>query len=87
METVMNFGEILTSLGISPEMFVVIIVFIGIWELVWNGLALWKSAQNRDKGWFIAMLLINDLGILEMLYYFVFSKKETQQKEEARSQQ
>lgn len=64
------------SLGVSPETFVFIVVIISVWELVWNGLALWRAGRNGDKWWFIIMLLVNDLGILEILYYFIFSKKK-----------
>lgn len=46
-----------------------------VWSLVWKGLALWRAAQNGSKPWFIALLLINTAGILEILYLFVFGKK------------
>ncbi len=36
---------------------------------------LWKSAQNNQKGWFGAMLLINSIGLLELVYLFYFSKR------------
>jgi len=45
-----------------------------VWSLVWKGLALWKSAQRGEKWWFVALLLINTVGVLEILYVFVFSK-------------
>ena len=49
-----------------------------VWSVVWKGLALWKAAQQGDKYWFIALLVINTVGILEILYIYVFSnKKET----------
>lgn len=47
-----------------------------VWSLVWKGIALWKSAKNQDKVWFIVLLVINSIGILEILYIFVFSKRE-----------
>jgi len=46
-----------------------------IWSLVWKGMALWKSARLNQKKWFIALLIVNTLGILEILYLYVFSKK------------
>jgi len=45
-----------------------------IWTLVWKGLALWKSARKNSPVWFIILLVVNTLGILEILYIFVFSK-------------
>jgi Family of unknown function (DUF5652) len=50
-----------------------IIIIAMVWSFVWKGLALWKSAKQEDKGWFIAFLLINALGILEILYIYIFS--------------
>jgi len=47
------------------------------WSLVWKGLALWKAAQKGSKPWFIAFLIVNTLGILEILYYYVFSEPRT----------
>ncbi|MEI6481505.1 MAG: DUF5652 family protein [Candidatus Saccharibacteria bacterium] len=51
------------------------IMLILIWSTIWKGLALWKSAQNRDKVWFVVLLFINTIGILEIFYYFYFSRK------------
>ncbi len=47
-----------------------------IWVFFWKGLALWKTARRGEKGWFIALLVINTVGILEILYIFIISKKE-----------
>ena len=46
-----------------------------IWIMVWKGWALWIAAQKQSKPWFIALLIVNTLGILEILYIFIFSKK------------
>ena len=53
-------------------------ILLIIWSVVWKGLALWKAAQKSDKWWFIAMLVINTAGILEILYIYIFSKKKEQ---------
>lgn len=45
-----------------------------IWTLSWKGAALWKAARNGSKGWFVVLLVINTLGILEIIYIFAFSK-------------
>jgi hypothetical protein len=44
------------------------------WVLAWKGLALWKAAQKGQKWWFVAFLLVNTLGILEILYLYIFSQ-------------
>ena len=62
----------ITETALFPILFVLVLV----WTLIWEGIALWKAARAGSKKWFIALLLINTLGILEILYIFVFSKKE-----------
>ena len=61
--------------GFVAALLPIILLFI-VWTFVWKGMALWKAARNSHKGWFIALLLINTLGILEILYIFVFGKTE-----------
>ncbi len=57
--------------GLPAYLFIVITV----WELFWKGMALWRAARNNNLYWFIALLLLNTLGILPILYLYVFSKK------------
>lgn len=51
-------------------------LFLIVWSAVWKGMALWKAARNNSVPWFVALLIINTLGILEILYIYVFSKKK-----------
>ncbi|MDP1696050.1 MAG: DUF5652 family protein [archaeon] len=51
-----------------------LLILAVIWSLVWKALALWKSARRNSPVWFIALLVINTFGILEILYLFLFSK-------------
>jgi len=53
--------------------FVSILIGIMIWTMVWKGLALWQSAKEGKKTWFVVLFLINSLGILEIIYLFKFS--------------
>jgi len=53
---------------------VLLLVIILIWSAVWKILALWKSARKGSWVWFIVLALVNTLGILEILYIFVFSE-------------
>jgi hypothetical protein len=46
-----------------------------LWIMIWKGIALWKASKNDSKPWFIALLLLNTFGILEITYIFYFSKK------------
>ena len=45
-----------------------------VWTLYWKYRALWYAAKHDHKWWFIAFLIINTAGILELLYLYVFSK-------------
>lgn len=53
-----------------------ILGLIIIWSLVWKGIALWKSARNGQYIWFIVLLVINTLGILEIIYIFLVAPKK-----------
>lgn len=53
-----------------------VIILIALWVLPWKGVALWKAAKNNDSKWFIVLLILNTLAILEILYIFVFGKKK-----------
>lgn len=59
------------GLNVNP----VLMMLLVAWSLVWKGIALWKSAGLRQKYWFIALLLINTLGILEIIYIFFVARK------------
>lgn len=53
-----------------------IIAILALWTLPWKGWALWIAARKSSKAWFIALLVLNTLAILEILYIFVFSKEK-----------
>jgi methionyl-tRNA synthetase len=38
------------------------------WSIAWKGFALWRAANNDHKGWFVVFLLVNLLGIPEIIY-------------------
>lgn len=49
-----------------------ILAIIALWTLVLKGFALWHAAKNKQKWWFIAVLVVNTLGILEIIYLIWF---------------
>lgn len=59
-------------LGMAAGWFAVLFV----WSLIWKGLALWRAARRSDKVWFVVFLIVNTLGILEIVYYFLIAKNE-----------
>ncbi len=46
-----------------------------VWVVAWKGIALWTAARNGSKPWFVVLLIVNTLGLLEILYIFVFSRR------------
>jgi len=53
-----------------------IILLAVLWVLPWKGVALWRAARNSHKGWFVAILVVNTMAVLEIVYIFFFSKKK-----------
>lgn len=51
------------------QIFILILVF---WEMFWKGMALWYSSKKDQKIWFIAILVINSLGLLPIIYLVLF---------------
>jgi hypothetical protein len=41
-----------------------------LWSIFWKGLGLWHSGQRGQVGWFVALLILNTAGILEIIYLF-----------------
>lgn len=56
----------------NPVLFIILMA----WSLIWKGIALWKAAHRESKPWFIALLIINTVGILEIIYIFIISKRQ-----------
>jgi len=64
------------QLSSMPGWMTLLVLLSIAWTLPWKGVALWKSARNKHLVWFIVMLIVNTLAILEIIYVFGFSKKK-----------
>jgi len=53
-----------------------LLIILSIWSIIWKGMALWKAARNNSTPWFVVLLILNTMGILEILYIYIFSKKK-----------
>ena len=62
-------------MNIDPIFITIAMVVAAAWTLPWKAVALWKAARAGAKVWFVALLLINTVGLLEILYIFIFSKQ------------
>ncbi len=45
-----------------------------VWSIFWKGLALWHSGRRGQPRWFLVLLLVNTLGVLEIVYLFAVLK-------------
>ena len=71
----LNAGELLAPLlGVSVGLSTLIFVVTAVWATVWKGFALWFAARNHQQKWFIALLIINTLGLLEIIYLVWFRR-------------
>lgn len=52
-----------------------LLLILFIWSLIWKGIALWRAANLKQRNWFIAILVLNTIGIVELFYLFRFAKK------------
>ncbi|MBI4035714.1 hypothetical protein HY383_02095 [Candidatus Daviesbacteria bacterium] len=59
-----------------PDLGAGIFVLI-LWEVLWKGIGLWKSAKKGDLVWFIAIFLINFFGIIPIFYLWRTKQLET----------
>jgi len=67
----------ITQLSNLPALGIVFLILLVLWSTIWKGLALWKSARLSHRNWFIALLIINTFGILEIIYIYFIAKKYT----------
>ena len=59
----------------NSNMFSIILLVLAIWTIPWKGYALWLAAKRSQKGWFLVLLILNTVGILEIFYIFRIVKK------------
>ena len=50
------------------------LIVIVLWSLFWKGLALWHAGRRGQPWWFAIMLVVNTVGILEIIYLFAVLK-------------
>lgn len=53
-----------------------LLLLLIVWTLFWKGYAVWTAVKNNHKGWFVAVLILNTCGILEIIYLFCVAKKK-----------
>ncbi len=63
--------------GIIPLGLIGILALV---DIILKAVALWRSARNSQKYWFVALLLINSAGILPAIYLVTNKEKKSKKK-------
>jgi len=71
----------LSARGVSEWFYVLIslVMLFVLWSLFWKGLALWHAGRHAQPWWFVILLVVNTLGILEIIYLFGVLKLKASQ--------
>ncbi|MFA5942781.1 MAG: DUF5652 family protein [Candidatus Paceibacterota bacterium] len=70
----------------TPELmsiFIPLILVVVLWTIVLKGYSLWYAARAGQKWWFIVLLVVNTLGILEIIYLIWYRPKSSVKEESA----
>jgi len=54
----------------NPEFFALMLV----WSIFWKGMSMWKAAHQEKKYWFIVLLVLNTVGLLDIFYIYILPK-------------
>ena len=53
----------------------ILLILLALWAIPWKIYAVWLACKRNQKKWFVALLLLNTVGILEIFYIFKIAKK------------
>jgi len=76
--------ENIAALGIEESFtipwFLALIIITALWKFTWYGIALWQTIERKKKVHFVIfvvlMMVLNDLGIVPIIYLLVTKKKK-----------
>ena len=58
-----------------------LLIVVLVWKLTWYGTAIYKTLEKKQKSWFvvlfIAAFVLNDLGILAIIYLIINRQQRT----------
>lgn len=74
-----NIFLVLNSLQITKPAAIVLVISL-ILAIILKGYSLWMASKRDEKAWFVAILILNTIGVLELIYLIfvikVFSKPQ-----------
>lgn len=53
----------------------ILFIVLAIWAIPWKIYAVWLASKHNHKKWFVALILLNTIAILEIFYVFFILKK------------
>ncbi len=53
----------------------VVLIILSIWAIPWKIYAVWLACKRDQRKWFVVLLFLNTVGILEIYYIFNIAKK------------
>jgi hypothetical protein len=63
----------------------IFLLILALWTIPWKIYAVWLAVKRDHKKWFVALLILNTVGILEIFYIFkIAGKKWPEVKEDFR---
>ncbi len=60
------------NLPVSLKLLIVVLV---VWSIIWKIYAAWIACKNNHKKWFVAIIILNTVGIFELVYIFKVARK------------
>lgn len=70
-DQVFGIDTLMSTIGVTT-----LVVILIVWSLAWKGYALWIAAHKGSKPWFILLLLVNSIGILDIVYIYLVAKRK-----------
>ena len=67
MWNIFNMGPAGTAFGFGGVAIALLFLVIALWSLVWKTLAVWHAARNKQRIWMVVLLLVNTVGVLEII--------------------
>ena len=64
----------MSSLNYLFDVLAPILPLLLLWSIFWKGLALWHSGRRGQVWWFVILIVVNTVGILEIIYLFAVIK-------------
>ena len=53
----------------------IFIIILAIWTIPWKIYAVWLAVKHDHKKWFVALMILNTVSILEIFYVLNIAKK------------